>query len=71
MHMVWHYTPRQNPVPLAIEVQQGLLDQLAEALVAQPTLAMAFIFVASDTFPQFDLPPIPGSAGIPAGEAAR
>jgi hypothetical protein len=50
--VVGHNTPRQQPIALAIKVEQRLLDKLADAPVAQPTGAMALVFVSCNTFAQ-------------------
>jgi hypothetical protein len=54
MNMVGHDAPRQKPIPLRIEVQQGAFDQLRHVRTPQPAFAMARVKVIFGSAAQFD-----------------
>ena len=48
MDMVWHDAPRQQAVALAIEMQEGVLDQGRDVRSTLPTLSPSRIEFAID-----------------------
>jgi hypothetical protein len=55
MDVVWHDAPGNDAISISVEVKQRLLHKRRDTLVAQPTGAVASIFVFVDPFAESNL----------------